>query len=58
MKHLCGGGDLVVDLELEAGELLERALDNYALCNDKHHPLRFKFGHKRNENWRAKSVVG
>ena len=58
MKHLCNGEDVVVDLQLEAAGLLERALDNYALCFKQQHSLRFKFGLKLNENWRKKSMVG
>jgi hypothetical protein len=58
MKHFTGGADVVVDLELEAGELLERALDNYKLCFNQHHPLHYRFVSKRVDNWRKKSMTG
>lgn len=57
LKHLGDGSDLTTDLQHEAAEMLERALDNFYEFTGAHHPLLPKFMSKRRSIWNSRPMV-
>ena len=56
LKHLCSGNDLHMDFEREAAAMLQRALENYALCTGSRHPREQAFISRKVSNWRSKQA--
>ena len=57
LKHFSSGGDVRLDFEREAAQMLARALENYLLCTGTRHPGQYTFTSKQVANWRAKQVA-
>jgi hypothetical protein len=57
LKHFCSGGDVKLDFEHEAAQMLARTLENFLLCTGSRHPGHYAFTSKKVANWRAKQAA-
>jgi hypothetical protein len=51
------GGDVKLDFEHEAAQMLARTLENFLLCTGSRHPGHYAFTSKKVANWRAKQAA-